>query len=315
MKKRTRRKAAFLICLLFTASLVMPGFPFVQGKMADKKTEYYNLSYDTLSKSQKLDLYLPKTGTGPFPLIVFIHGGGWYSGDKKDGQEAAWVTLRSQGYAVASLNYRLSGESPHPAGIIDCKTAVRYLKANASRFKIDKKRIAVAGDSSGGHYALMLALTKGNRNFEDLSRGYSKQNSDVNCAVAWYPATDLAETMRTVQDGEYTGFGAEFAWDNIEGYVGRRIKDVADQCLVEASPITYITKNMPPVLLQHGDIDDICPIDQSRRFYQKAVKIVGKNKVSFDIIKNADHGDSKFDTKKNMKHIRKFLDKKLNVRN
>lgn len=166
--------------------------------------EYKDVVYDTLLEAQKFDLYLPKEGEGPFPLIFFIHGGGWFSGDKTDGQESAWITLRDKGYAVASINYRLSGEAPHPAGIIDCKTALRYLKAHADEYHIDTQRIAVSGDSSGGHYALMVALTAGNPDFEDLTRGNPEQTSDVACAVVWYPATDLAETMRTVQDGEYT---------------------------------------------------------------------------------------------------------------
>lgn len=76
---------------------------------------YTDVAYDTLSGSQTLDLYLPEAGNGPFPLVVFIHGGGWYGGDKADGQEDAFVTLREQGYAAASLNYRLSGEAAHSA--------------------------------------------------------------------------------------------------------------------------------------------------------------------------------------------------------
>ena len=139
----------------------------------DIDRSYRDVVYDTLSDSQTLDLYLPETGTGPFPLIVFIHGGGWYGGDKADGQEDAFVALREQGYAVASINYRLSGEAAHPAGLIDCKTAIRYLKANAEQYWLDPDHFAVSGDSSGGHYALMVALTAGNSDFEDLTRGYA----------------------------------------------------------------------------------------------------------------------------------------------
>lgn len=254
--------------------------------------EYFDISYDTQSDSQKLDLYLPETGPGPFPLVVFIHGGGWFSGDKADGQERAWVTLRSNGYAVASLNYRLSGEAAHPAGLDDCRTAVRWLKEHADEYRIDARHIAVSGDSSGGHYALMEAL----------------QDSGISCAVVWYPATDLSETMRTVQNGEYTGFGADFAWSNIESYVGKKIQDTDDPCLADASPVNYISKDMPPVLLQHGDADTICPVSQSRRFYQKALDAAGEDKVFLDIIKGAEHGDSAFETKENMERIQKFLD-------
>lgn len=273
--------------------------------------EFHDLPYDTLSAAQTLDLFLPEEGEGPFPLVLFIHGGGWFSGHKSDGQERAWVRLRENGYAVASVNYRLSGEAAHPAGIIDCKTALRYLRANAAAYHLDTGRVAAAGDSSGGHYALMLALTAEDPAFEDLTRGYAEESAQVQCAVVWYPATDLAETMRTVQAGEYTGFGASFAWDNIQRYVGKTITDPADPTLVAASPVQYVSAEMPPVLLQHGDADSICPIDQSRRFLRMATAAAGEGRVALDVIPGAEHGDAVFETEENMARVRAFLDKYL----
>ena len=281
-----------------------------QETAAPSLREYRDLAYDSLSANQTLDLYLPETGDGPFPLVFFIHGGGWFAGDKTDGQELPWLKLRQYGYAVASVNYRLSGEAAHPAGIQDCKTALRFLKENAGTYHIDPERIAAAGGSSGGHYALMLALTADSPDFEDLSRGYEEQDSSVNCCVAWYPATDLAETMRTVRDGEYTGFGARFAWDNISRYVGKTITDVNDAALVEASPVHYVREEMPPILLQHGDADTIAPIDQSRRFL-RAAQAAGAEQVSMDTLKGAEHGDSAFGTGENMVRVRQFLDQWL----
>lgn len=274
-------------------------------------TEYKDLAYDTLSESQKLDLYLPETGEGPFPLIVFIHGGGWYSCDKADGQEAAWVELRKQGYAVASINYRLSGEAAHPAGLIDCKIAIRFLRANAEQYQLDPERVAVSGGSSGGHYALMVALTPGNPEFEDLSRGYPEENTDVCCAVGWYPATDLSAIMRAVQTGEYTGFGAEYAWANIERYIGKTIEDVNDESLSLASPVHYISEDMPPILLQHGDVDKLCPVSQSWEFYHETVSAVDEDRVTIEILNDADHADHAFETAENMKTVSAFLDQYL----
>ena len=228
-------------------------------EIVQQKKQYIDVVYDK-ELDLKLDLFLPE-GKGPYPLVIFIHGGGWFGGHKQDGQEKAWVTLTEYGYAVASLDYRLSTQAPHPAGLIDCKNAILYLKAHADTYNLDRERFAVAGDSSGGHYALMMALTPGNPDFEEVSKG--NETTEVQCAVVWYPATDLAETMRTVQSGEYTGFGAQFAWENIERYIGKTITDVSDPALLEASPIHYIHEDMPPVLLQHGNADTICPIDQS----------------------------------------------------
>lgn len=153
----------------------------------------------------------------------------------------------------------------------------------------------------------MVALTAGNPDFEDLTRGNPEQTSDVACAVVWYQATDLAETMRTVQDGEYTGFGADFAWSNIERYVGKKIADVNDEALKTASPIQYITEDIPPVLLQHGNADTICPISQSERLYQAITETAGEEKAEFDILEGAEHGDSDFETAENMERIVEFL--------
>lgn len=90
----------------------------------------YDVAYGNRSASQKLDLYLPDSENGAFPLVVFIHGGGFYSGDKQDGQEQPWITLTKYGYAVASLNYRLSTEAKHPAGILDCKLGKKLTDGN-----------------------------------------------------------------------------------------------------------------------------------------------------------------------------------------
>lgn len=255
--------------------------------------EFYDVPYAAQSNAQTLDLYLPETGNGPWPLVFFVHGGGWFSGDKQDGQELPWLTLRQHGYAVASVNYRLSREAPHPSGIEDCEAALRFLRENAASYHIDPNRIATAGGSSGGHYALMMALTM--------------EDSGIGCCVAWYPATDLAETMRTVQAREYTGFGANFAWSNIERYVGKKISDVNDIVLVEANPIHYVSSDMPPVLLQHGNADTICPIDQSLRFREAVIKAAGEDRVSMTVLNGAEHGDHAFETEQNMAIVRDFL--------
>lgn len=97
---------------------------------------------------------------------------------------------------------------------------------------------------------------------------------------------------------------------NIERYVGKNITDTSDNTLISASPVSYINKDMPPILLQHGNIDTICPIDQSERFYRLALK-TGNDKVFFDTIKNAEHGDKKFETEENMERIVNFLDEYL----
>lgn len=275
--------------------------------------EFKDVAYDTYSEAQKLDLYLPETGEGPFPLVVFIHGGAWFGGDKADGQEAAWVTLRSQGYAVASINYRLSGEEPHPAGLLDCKTAIRYLKANEDRYHIDAGRVAVAGDSAGGHYALMVALTEDNSEFEDVTGSYPEEDASVCCVVAWYPMTDLTAAWQMVQAGIYMGLGEDIPWSGLEDFIGEDIANVTQEKLAAASPINYISEKMPPILLQHGSGDTICPVEQSRSFYREAVQVAGEGSVQLDIMEGAEHGDPAFETPENTERVRKFLEEYLGL--
>lgn len=121
------------------------------------------VAYATGSPSQQLDIYLPKTGTGPFPVIVFIHGGGFMVGDKNDGQEVPAVSAVDRGYAVVSVNYRMSGEAKFPAAIHDIKAAIRFIKANAAKYHLDPSKVATWGDSAGAHFAALVGTSGGGK--------------------------------------------------------------------------------------------------------------------------------------------------------
>lgn len=212
---------------------------------------------------------------------------------------------------MASINYRLAGEASYPAGILDCKTAVRYLKANKDRYHIDAGRVAVAGDSAGGHYALMAALTEENSNFEDAAGSYPEQDSSVRCAVVWYPVTDLAAAWQMMQAGMYSGLGDNAALSRLKDFIGEDIGGITQEKLAAASPISYISERMAPVLLQHGSADTICPADQSRSFYREAVRTAGEERVQLDIMEGAVHGDPVFETPENMERVKGFLEEHL----
>ena len=111
----------------------------------------------------KLDLYLPKDAKGPLPVVVWVHGGAWRAGSK-DGCRAAWLT--GKGYAVASINYRLSQHAVFPAQIEDCKAAIRWLRANAGKYHFDPDHIGVWGESAGGHLVALLGTTGGAKELE-----------------------------------------------------------------------------------------------------------------------------------------------------
>lgn len=253
-------------------------------------------------KNSKLDLYLPNDVDKKLPLIVFIHGGWWSFGDKSNKQIEAWLKLLKYDYAVASINYRLSNEINHPIGINDCKKAINFLKEHSEEYNIDKTRIAVTGESAGAHIALMIGLTKKISEYQHLNSEFTNCDSDISCLVAWSPITDLRYYFlnnRSNQDARW----------NIQKYLGLIITDPDDKRLLEASPINYISKEMPPILLQQGDNDSITPVKQTIDFYIESRNLT--DNIELTILENAKHADSMFRTDQNILVVKEFLDKNL----
>lgn len=240
---------------------------------------------------QNLDLYLPE-GEGPFPLLVFIHGGGWMSGNKRDGQEYPWTRLVDEGYALASLNYGLAPAVPWPQGLEDCQAAIQWLAAHAQELNLDADRIGVAGDSSGGHYALFLAAM-------------ADETLPIQCTVAWFPVTDLPDLVDRIT--EAAGSEREEAARMMMQFYIESILPLSDQQgLIDASPISWIHEGMNPILLQHGTADVLVDPSQSERFYAQALQ--EGVPIEMDLLPNAGHVDRAFETQENMDRVRAFLD-------
>lgn len=144
-----------------------------------------NLAYSSVSESDKLDLYLPKIGKKPYPLIVYFHGGAFRFGAKDDTSLEPMLRGLAKGYAVASVSYRLSGEARFPAMILDGKCALRYLHSISKQYDLDEDRFAIWGPSSGGYLVSMLGLTQGNPAFEDPSLGFPDSSSRVRAVIDW----------------------------------------------------------------------------------------------------------------------------------
>jgi acetyl esterase/lipase len=260
------------------------------------KNKFLDQAYANMSAAQKLDIYLPEEGTAPFPLIIVIHGGGWASGDKASGQVASILTAVKMGYAVASINYRLSGEAKFPAQIYDVKAAIRFLRANAEKYRLDPDTFAVWGDSAGGHLASLAGTSGGVSEVEDPAMGNSAQSSSVQAVVDWYGPIDLIRIDRE-----------NSAERNL---IGSPLADVPELAR-KSNPVTYISKDDPPFLIQHGNKDSAVPMEQSVNFASALEKVLGKDKVALDIIDGAGHVDKAFETPENISHILDFLDKVL----
>jgi len=274
------------------------------------KRKWLDLPYTTLSQSQKLDIYLPEQGDGPFPVILHIHGGGFAIGDKRDIHVMAFLKGLERGYAVVSVNYRLSGEAIFPAGLQDIKASIRWLRANSEKYHLDGNRIAACGGSSGGNYAAMTCLTTNVTELDDLTLGNSEFPCNVQAAVDWFGPTDfLKMDEQLAEDGFGPGDHGEA--DSPESrYLGAKISDVPLK-VVLANPMTYIHAHMPPLLIQHGRLDSLVPIQQSMIFVEKLKKYISQDRFEFDIIEGAGHGDPLFETDENMNKVFAFLDRYL----
>lgn len=209
---------------------------------------------------QTLDLYLPtppavRTWEKPpdagyrtkLPLVVWIHGGAFLIGRKED---TVPLELLSEGYAVASIGYRLSTDAKFPAQIEDCKAAIRWLRANAARFALDPERVGVFGESAGGYLAAMLGTT-GDMKMFDIG-DHLEQSSAVQAVIDFYGPTDFLQNS--------------FATANPKSpealLLGGAIRENRDKA-EKANPIAYATKNDAPFLIVHGDADKLVPFNQS----------------------------------------------------
>lgn len=255
-----------MVAIVTTATAAPVYAVDMQGEII---TDLAYTDYEGASDSQKLDLYLPQDGDAvdttsstasssnesAHPIVVYIHGGSWRH-DTKDltGKEAMFNAFLNAGYAVASIEYRLSVESPWPAQILDCKAAMRYIRANADEWNIDPDRIAVLGTSAGAHLAMMLGVTNGDASFEDKSMGYGEYSSDVQAVISMYGIADVSQWGR-------------LAGDNVDE------ANIAKQMLLgdghsvdmekAASPITYVDGNEPPMMLVHAADDGMVSVQQS----------------------------------------------------
>jgi acetyl esterase/lipase len=242
----------------------------------------------------RLDLYLPEKAEGRRPLIVWIHGGAWWAGSK-EGCRA--VPLVAKGYAVASINYRFSQHAVFPAQIEDCKAAIRWLRANAAKYRLDPEHIGVWGESAGGHLVAMLGTTGGVKDLEGKG-GNLDQSSRVQCVVDWFGPADLT-TMGSQADKPGTP---------VAQLVGGPVQDNKEKAR-KASPLTYVGKDSAPFLIMHGDQDNLVPLAQSK-VLAAALKKAGVE-VTLQVVKGNGHGGPGFSSPENRKLIEDFFAKHL----
>ncbi|MEO7274431.1 MAG: alpha/beta hydrolase [Vicinamibacterales bacterium] len=284
--RRTRSAAVLGVCAALCLAPVAS---------AQAPRQYKDLVYARIEgKPLALDLYLPEGVTSP-PLLVWVHGGAWTTGSKA-GVRPVFV---QNGFAVASVDFRQSTDARFPAQVHDIKAAIRYLRANASTYGYRADKIAIAGDSSGGHLAALVGLTNGHRELEGTIGDSLNQSSSIQAIVSYYGASDL----RTIL-AQSTPFGLNMRRPALERLLGA-LPDQAPELAALASPVSHVDRRDPPLLLLHGDQDPQMPINQSHEL-QGAYETLGLD-VTFRVVHGAAHGGDMFYSPPYLKPVMEFL--------
>jgi len=224
---------------------------------------------------QTLDLYVP-AGNGPFPMIIWIHGGGWHGGDKEMSGASLALQFIPHGFALASLDYRYTYDAPFSAQIEDCNAALVWLRLNAKEYHLDPDRVGVVGHSAGAHLAALMATTGDGHQFSKDATSVR-----VQAAVCWAGPFDL--------DRERGNWPTNmFAWNPKDPFSSTFFPEGAydEDFARKSSPASYIHKGIPPMLIVHGVQDSVVPLGQAAAF-ASSLKQVGDD-VTFRI--DPDHG-------------------------
>lgn len=235
-----------------------------------------DVHYLATGRKEKLDLYLPiRSPNERVPAIVIVHGGGWHGGDKAASREQNIGTnLAKAGFACASINYRLCMKDDNietrlrnvwPHNLHDCKTAVRFLRANADKYAIDAEHIGAIGGSAGGHLVAMMAVTDADDRLEPEGP-FAEHSSRIQAVVPMYGVHDVLVQARTK---------------------GNTITESGEALCRNASPVTWISSDDPPALILHGTKDALVPVEQSTILHKQLKK--ARVESSLMIIEGAPH--------------------------
>lgn len=230
-----------------------------------------NVTYDeTPEKKLQLDVHIPN-GDGPFPAVVIVHGGGWING-KKESFRTTCEALAKRGYVTVNVEYRLAGEAPFPAAVLDVKKAIRYVRKNAVAYRIDPNRIGAIGGSAGGHLVGMVATTAPLKHIEPEGTG----DSTVRCAILMGAGVDQVKRNE----------GLEKSIPNCVLFFGGTLEEKRS-VYEQGSPITHVSALTPPLLFLDGELDNPGQRYGDMRAKLDALKVHNE----FIMVPGAKHGE------------------------
>ncbi len=301
------------VCIVFVLMLSLTGcsglsvMPGGSSTFASVDPTHKDLAYADVSSAQKLDLYIPTSGSGPFPVVIMVHGGGFMFGDKADGGGLTGVDqLLAAGYAVASINYRLSGEAIYPAQIYDAKAAVRFLRASAETYNLNPDRFGAWGASAGGNLVSLLGTTCGVAELEGAELGNADQSSCVQAVVDWFGPIDFLKMQEQLTEAGCSASTNEASSPESK-LIGAAIQTVPEKVAL-TNPMNYITADDAPFFIENGTADCNIPPVQNKNLADALSAVIGADKVTYVSLEGAGHGGSQFETDENLKLVVGFLD-------
>ncbi|OAI55638.1 lipase [Planctomyces sp. SCGC AG-212-M04] len=266
------------------------------AQFIQKDIEYARLGGRVLA----LDFYPPANVEGRSPVVVWVHGGAWRSGSKNDVSVKHWT---EQGFAIASVDYRLSPEAQFPAQIHDIKAAIRFLQVNADKYAIDRDRIIVAGSSAGGHLAALVGVSNGVKELEGNVGLSADHPAHVRATVSFFGASNLESIL-----GQSTEHGLSVRVPALKLLLGDAPDKKPDLARL-ASPVAHVDTSDPPLWLIHGDADPQMPIEQSKELAAKYEQL--RLPVKFETIAGGKHGGKEFFEDQRLDRIADELKKAL----
>ena len=283
--------------------------------------KFLDLSYtpDKPHPMRKLDLFLPEEGDGPFPVFIYMHGGGFTGGLKNDFHTAGYMDSLEEGFAYVSVEQRLCSPRPDgsfdPEGIFpnplfDLKAAIRFLRANAAKYMLDPARFALMGTSAGGYHAAMAAATQDVQAMYDNTLGFGDVSGKVQAVIDLFGVGDLVLQA---------AYADKTSQDRGEGPGSRNIANVFFGAEVQryphlayfANPETWVTPDLPPFLIRMGAADPLVPVECSRRLAKRIEEICGKERVEYDEFPDYVHGDQRFHEPANHRRMWDWIKEKL----
>ena len=245
----------------------------------------------------KLDLHLPEKSPRS-PMIVWVHGGAWRSGSRTS---MPLGKLVEAGYAVASVDYRLSTQARFPAQVHDIKAAIRFLRGHGAEWKLPTNSIVIAGDSAGGHLAALVGVSNGHAELEGAVGDDPKQSSAVQGIISFYGGANLMSILK-----QSTPHGLSVRVPALDLLLGGQ-PEVVPELARLASPVFHVDRSDPPLLLLHGDQDPQMPINQAHELMGAYRKL--DLPAHLEVVHGTAHGGAAFYDAERMEVVKAFLER------